>query len=182
MATSPTNPPPLVAPPLSPSPPFSSSPSSSSSIPPALFSSTPPPSSLLRSKWRSYTLADAATFVAAKGKGAGHEIGTVIVCALYNIRYSEAFFHRSAQYLNGACRIKVKFFGLEIAVVISVCKRFKNEVMQLQVPIQGVAPFRTALRNLNRVKDQGGRNMMLQQFGGVNAIGFYKLCKVHQVM
>ncbi|ONK80884.1 uncharacterized protein A4U43_C01F22830 [Asparagus officinalis] len=30
--------------------------------------------------------------------------------------------------------------------------------------------------------DQGGRNMMLQQFGGVNAIGFYKLCKVHQVM
>ncbi|ONK73309.1 uncharacterized protein A4U43_C04F29580 [Asparagus officinalis] len=24
--------------------------------------------------------------------------------------------------------------------------------------------------------------MMLQQLGGVNAIGFYKLCKVHQVM
>ncbi|XP_020270475.1 uncharacterized protein LOC109845614 isoform X1 [Asparagus officinalis] len=28
-------------------------------------------------------------------------------------------------------------------------------------------------------KDQGGRNMMLQQLGGVNEIGFYKLCKVH---
>ncbi|ONK58267.1 uncharacterized protein A4U43_C09F10380 [Asparagus officinalis] len=29
------------------------------------------------------------------------------------------------------------------------------------------------------MEDQGGRNMMLQQLGGVNAIGFYKLCKVH---
>ncbi|XP_020272000.1 LOW QUALITY PROTEIN: UDP-D-xylose:L-fucose alpha-1,3-D-xylosyltransferase MGP4-like [Asparagus officinalis] len=32
--------------------------------------------------WRSYTLADAAAFVAAKGKSAGDEIGTVIVCAV----------------------------------------------------------------------------------------------------
>ncbi|ONK72091.1 uncharacterized protein A4U43_C04F15620 [Asparagus officinalis] len=35
---------------------------------------------------------------------------------------------------------------------------------------------------LAEMQDQGGRNMMLQQIGGVNAIGFYKLCKVHQVM
>lgn len=32
--------------------------------------------------------------------------------------------------------------------VISVCKRFKDQVMDLQVPIQGVAPLRTAVRKL----------------------------------
>ncbi|MQL96398.1 hypothetical protein Taro_029079 [Colocasia esculenta] len=32
--------------------------------------------------------------------------------------------------------------------VISVCKRLKDQVMQLQLPIQGVAPLRTAVRKL----------------------------------
>ncbi|ONK81116.1 uncharacterized protein A4U43_C01F25480 [Asparagus officinalis] len=36
--------------------------------------------------------------------------------------------------------------------------------------------------HLEKLQDQGGRNIMLQQLGGVNAIEFYKLCKVHQVM
>ncbi|ONK55370.1 uncharacterized protein A4U43_UnF4200 [Asparagus officinalis] len=40
----------------------------------------------------------------------------------------------------------------------------------------------TLTDNSSRLEDQGGGNMMLQQLGGVNAIGFYKLCKVHQVM
>lgn len=41
-----------------------------------------------------------------------------------------------------------KFIILPILAVLSVCKRFKDQVLQLQAPIQGVAPLRTAIRKL----------------------------------
>lgn len=37
---------------------------------------------------------------------------------------------------------------------ISVCKSFKDKVMQLQVPIQGIVPLRTAIRKLQASSEQ----------------------------
>ncbi|OAY67040.1 COP9 signalosome complex subunit 3, partial [Ananas comosus] len=37
---------------------------------------------------------------------------------------------------------------------IQVCKRLKDQVMQLQVPLQGVAPLRTAIRKLQTSSEQ----------------------------
>ncbi|ONK63169.1 uncharacterized protein A4U43_C07F12120, partial [Asparagus officinalis] len=71
------------------------------------------------------------------------------------------------------------------------CKQFDSfpflEQLGARTSLSGLVAAKlgadvTLTDNSSRLEDQGGGNMMLQQLGGVNAIGFYKLCKVHQVM
>ncbi|THU43989.1 hypothetical protein C4D60_Mb02t02650 [Musa balbisiana] len=85
-----------------------------------------------------------------------HTLGYLFLLEAYSSRpisreQDEKFLPFIAGFINSCSAEQIR---LAPEKFISVCKSFKDQVMQLQVPIQGITPLRTAIRKLQTSSEQ----------------------------
>jgi COP9 signalosome complex subunit 3 len=53
-----------------------------------------------------------------------------------------------------SCNLTIFFTSLYVCVVLNVCRVLKDQVMQLNTPIRGIAPLRAAIRKIRTSPEQ----------------------------